>query len=88
MVAARRQLSGHRSRSEKLEALLARDKDIVSVTSYVGSGARFYLPLDQQLQHLNYAQLMLMTRDEHVREQVKKRLEKLFDNDFPMCAAG
>lgn len=69
---------------EKLEALLKRDPDIVSVTSYVGSGSpRFYLPLDQQLQHLNYAQLMLMTRDEHVREDVKKRLEKLFDNDFP-----
>ncbi|WP_293766180.1 efflux RND transporter permease subunit [uncultured Aquitalea sp.] len=70
---------------KKLEALAKQDSNVVSVTSYVGSGSpRFYLPLDQQQQHLNYAQLMVMTRDEHVREQVKARLEKLFANDFPL----
>ncbi|WP_280954797.1 efflux RND transporter permease subunit [Paludibacterium denitrificans] len=70
---------------KKLEGLLRRDRHVSSVTSYVGSGSpRFYLPLDQQQQHLNYAQLMVMTQDEHVREEVKTRLEKLFNSDFPL----
>lgn len=70
---------------KKLESALKGDANIVSVTSYVGGGSpRFYLPLDQQQQHLNYAQLMVMTKDEKVREQVKQKLEKLFDTDFPL----
>ncbi|MGL6045662.1 MAG: efflux RND transporter permease subunit [Vogesella sp.] len=70
---------------KKLEGQLKGDANILSVTSYVGGGSpRFYLPLDQQQQHLNYAQLMVMTRDEKVREQVKHKLEKLFDTDFPL----
>ncbi|PXX44329.1 efflux RND transporter permease subunit [Aquitalea magnusonii] len=70
---------------KKLEALIKQDRNVLSVTSYVGSGSpRFYLPLDQQQQHLNYAQLMVMTGDEHVREQVKARLESIFDHDFPL----
>jgi multidrug efflux pump len=70
---------------KKLEALIRQDKNVRSVTSYVGSGSpRFYLPLDQQQQHLNYAQLMVMTGDEHVRELVKSRIEQIFDHDFPL----
>ncbi|SCK16163.1 efflux RND transporter permease subunit [Vogesella sp. LIG4] len=69
----------------RLEQKLHGDGNVVSVTSYVGGGSpRFYLPLDQQQQHLNYAQLMVMTRDEHVRENVKQKLEQLFENDFPL----
>lgn len=44
----------------------------------------FYLPLDQQQPHLNYAQLMIMTRDEEVRDQVKDKISQLFETDFPM----
>ena len=70
---------------KKLETLIRQDKNVRSVTSYVGSGSpRFYLPLDQQQQHLNYAQLMVMTGDEHVRELVKSRIEQIFDHDFPL----
>lgn len=70
---------------KKLETLIRQDKNVRSVTSYVGSGSpRFYLPLDQQQQHLNYAQLMVMTGDEHVRELVKTRIEQIFDHDFPL----
>ncbi|MDC7712576.1 efflux RND transporter permease subunit [Vogesella sp. LYT5W] len=69
----------------KLEALIKDDPHVVSTTAYVGGGSpRFYLPLDQQQQHLNYAQLMVMTRDEKVREDVKHKLETLFERDFPM----
>lgn len=73
------------SEVKKLEALIQQDKNVRSVTSYVGSGSpRFYLPLDQQQQHLNYAQLMVMTGNEHVRELVKSRIEQIFDHDFPL----
>ncbi|AXK38455.1 efflux RND transporter permease subunit [Crenobacter cavernae] len=70
---------------KKLEAKIKNDANVSGVASYVGGGSpRFYLPLDQQQQHLNYAQLMVMTKDETVREDVKKKLEHLFDTDFPM----
>ena len=59
---------------KRLETLLKNDERIVSITSYVGGGSpRFYLPLDQQQQHLNYAQMMIMTRDEQVRDEVKHK---------------
>ncbi|KAF0814570.1 Nickel and cobalt resistance protein CnrA [Andreprevotia sp. IGB-42] len=68
---------------KKLETALAGDKNIVSITSYVGSGSpRYYLPLDEQMPNINYAQLTVMTRDEHVREDVYKRITTLFENDF------
>ncbi|WP_051710670.1 efflux RND transporter permease subunit [Andreprevotia chitinilytica] len=68
---------------KKLEAELAKDKGIVSVTSYVGTGSpRYYLPLDQQLPNLNYAQLTVMTKNEKVREDVYKHISTLFENDY------
>ncbi|KZE29714.1 efflux RND transporter permease subunit [Crenobacter luteus] len=70
---------------KKLEDKIRGDDKVVGVTSYVGGGSpRFYLPLDQQQPHLNYAQMMVMTRDEKVREDVKKHIEQLFERDFPM----
>lgn len=69
---------------KRMEALLKNDERIVSITSYVGGGSpRFYLPLDQQQQHLNYAQMMIMTRDEKVRDGVKHKVAELFDHGFP-----
>ncbi|WP_269531273.1 efflux RND transporter permease subunit [Chitinimonas sp. BJYL2] len=68
-----------------LEAKLLGDKDIASITSYVGTGSpRFYLPLDQQLPNLNFGQLMVMTQNEHVRDDVMKRIQGLFEKDFPL----
>lgn len=68
-----------------LEARLKGDPNIVSLTSYVGTGSpRFFLSLDQQLPNLNYAQLMVMTRDEHVREKVAAKIEDMFERDFPL----
>ncbi|UXY16225.1 efflux RND transporter permease subunit [Chitiniphilus purpureus] len=70
--------------AKKLEAILMRDPDVQSVTSYIGTGSpRFYLPLDQQQPNLNYAQLMVMTKSEKVRDNVYRRVAKLFTNDFP-----
>jgi multidrug efflux pump len=68
----------------KLEALLARDEDVAHVTSYVGGGSpRFYLPLDQQMQHVNLAELVVMTKDPAARERVRERLDTIFASDFP-----
>jgi multidrug efflux pump len=68
----------------KLETKLKAVPHVDSVTSYVGGGSpRFYLPLDQQMQHLNYAQLMVMTESEQTRDSVKTALEKMFETDFP-----
>ncbi|MFT3807023.1 efflux RND transporter permease subunit [Arenimonas sp.] len=70
--------------AQKLEAALKKDPDIVAVTGYLGMGSpRFYLPLDVQLPNTNFAQLMVMTKGEHERDQVLARIEQLFRDDFP-----
>nr|WP_314899676.1 efflux RND transporter permease subunit [uncultured Deefgea sp.] len=69
---------------KKIEAILMKDPDVASVTSYVGVGSpRYYMPLDEQMPNLNFGQLTVMTKDEHVRENVYQRVKALFDNDFP-----
>ncbi|MBM3117606.1 efflux RND transporter permease subunit [Jeongeupia naejangsanensis] len=69
--------------AKKLEAILMKDPDVESVTTYVGVGSpRYYLPLDEQMPNLNFAQLTVMTKGEKVRENVFKRVSTLFANDF------
>jgi len=61
--------------AKQLERALAGDPDIVNVTTYVGGGSpRFYLPLDQQLQTANFAQLVVLTTDLEARERVIARI--------------
>jgi multidrug efflux pump len=68
-----------------LEATLRDDPDVVAVTSYVGTGSpRFYLPLDVQTPNLNLGELMVMTRGGEARERVLRKIEQLFEDDFPM----
>ena len=69
--------------ARKLEAILAKDKDVDSFVTYVGSGSpRFYLPLDQQLPQASFAQLVVTTHDQEARERVRARLITLFEKDF------
>jgi multidrug efflux pump len=68
-----------------MEAALAGNEDIVSVTSYVGVGSpRFYLPLDQQTPNINFGQLVVMTKGEESRERVLTQIQDLFEHDFPL----
>jgi multidrug efflux pump len=68
---------------ERFEKVLKADPDIVFHSFYVGSGAvRFYLPLNQQLENANFAQAIVMTKSYDVRDQVKRRLEKVLAEDF------
>ncbi|QLG89540.1 efflux RND transporter permease subunit [Chitinibacter bivalviorum] len=68
---------------KKIEAIMLKDPDVVTVTSYIGVGSpRYYMPLDEQMPNLNFGQLTVMTKNEHVRENVLKRINTLFANDF------
>jgi multidrug efflux pump len=68
----------------KMEKILEGERGIESYVAYVGAGSpRFYLPLDQQLTHSNFAQFVLVTTSNDERERVRARLIRLFDDDFP-----
>jgi multidrug efflux pump len=70
--------------ARRMEATLAADTGIESYVAYVGAGTpRFYLPLDQQLVQANFAQFVLVARDNRERERLRARILKLFDDDFP-----
>ncbi|WP_395401921.1 efflux RND transporter permease subunit [Pseudoduganella sp. UC29_106] len=73
------------SQVKAMEAKLSGDKDVVSVTGYVGGGSpRFYLPLDAQMPNLHLAEMMVVTHDEAARERVLAKIQKLFETDFPL----
>ena len=59
----------------QMERALAGNPDVVNIATYVGGGSpRFYLPLDQQLQSSNFAQLVVLTADLEARERVIARI--------------
>ncbi len=70
--------------AKRLEATLLTDEDQRFVATYVGEGApRFFLPLDQQLRNPNYAQLLVMAKDEDARERLITKLRLTLAEDFP-----
>ena len=70
--------------AKRLEQRLLPDPDVAYVASFVGEGApRFYLPLDQQLENQNFAQLLLMAKSIEARERVLGRVRALLAEDFP-----
>ena len=72
-----------RRQMDRFEATLGNDKDIVRWSSYVGRGAaRFYLPLDEQLENRFYGQIVIVTRDVDARDRVMTRLRKLGREQF------
>ena len=69
---------------KQLEQKLAKDEDVADYVSYVGIGSpRFYLPLDQQLNHVNFGQFMVLARDLEGRERLRKRIHGWIDAEFP-----
>lgn len=70
--------------AKRLEEKLLTDPDQRFVATYVGEGApRFFLPLDQQLRNPNYAQLLVMAKDEDARERLITKLRLTLAEDFP-----
>jgi multidrug efflux pump subunit AcrB len=60
------------------------EKDVASVTSWIGSGVpRFYLPLDQIFQNSNVSQFIVLPKDLRAREELRKRLPTLLATEFP-----
>ncbi|MDP1611577.1 MAG: efflux RND transporter permease subunit [Sulfuritalea sp.] len=65
---------------KRVEALLDKDENIASWSSYVGNGApRFFLSLDQQLFADNFGQMVIVTKGLKEAVTVKNRLEAAFD---------
>jgi len=70
--------------TRRVEARLAKEAGVSSVTSWVGSGVpRFYLPLDQIFPQTNVSQLIVLPQDLAVREGLRKRLPALLATEFP-----
>jgi multidrug efflux pump subunit AcrB len=70
--------------AKRLEQRLLSDPQVGSVTAFVGDGIpRFFLPLDQQLKNLNFAQFLVMPKDTGDRDAVIDRTRTMLGNDFP-----
>jgi multidrug efflux pump len=71
--------------AKRLEEKLKGDPDIENYVVYVGNGSpRFYLAMDQQLQHTNFAQFVVLARDNEARERIAARLETILADEFTL----
>ncbi len=69
----------------RFEDKLKGDANIENYVAYIGNGSpRFYLPLDQQLGHPNFAQFVIVTRDNKAREIMVEKLNRILETDFSM----
>ncbi|WFU50895.1 efflux RND transporter permease subunit [Sinorhizobium terangae] len=74
--------------AKALEARMMDDEDKRFIATYIGEGApRFFLPLDQQLRNPNFAQLLVMAKDEPARERLITKLRTVLAEDFPSIRA-
>jgi len=70
--------------AQRVEKRLAQEPGVDAVTTWVGSGVpRFYLPLDQVFPQSNVSQLIVMSHDLKVREQLRVKLPTLLAQEFP-----
>ncbi|GCA52037.1 putative efflux pump membrane transporter TtgB [Sinorhizobium sp. KGO-5] len=70
--------------AKALEERMMDDEDKRFIATYIGEGApRFFLPLDQQLRNPNFAQLLVMAKDEVARERLIVKLRTILAEDFP-----
>jgi multidrug efflux pump len=68
---------------KKVEALLKNDPAVEQYVAYVGGGsARFVLPLDQQLNTVNLAQFVVVSKSLKEREELMRRLNATFAAGF------
>jgi len=70
---------------KRFEDKLKGDPNIVNFVAYVGNGSpRFYLPLDQQLGHPNFAQFVVVTKDNVAREVLYGKFNHLLETEFSL----
>ncbi len=66
------------------EKRMLSDPDQRLIATYIGEGApRFFLPLDQQLRNPNFAQLLVIAKDEPARERLIVKMRAMLAEDFP-----
>lgn len=69
---------------KKVEDRLLKIPESGEITSFVGQGVpRFYLSLDQIFPQNNVAQLVLVTPSLEAREQLRKKLPTILQEEFP-----
>lgn len=72
-----------------LDRWQAKHGRVQNVVAYLGAGApRYYLPLDVQLPHRGFAQLVILTQDLAQREALRNDLLTLFERQFPQLRAS
>lgn len=65
---------------ETMEQFLKQDAEIVTYTSYIGSGApRWFLPMAPDLPNTGFAVIVLNTASAKVRDSVRERIESFVD---------
>jgi multidrug efflux pump len=70
--------------AKKFEAFARAQPETDSVTSYIGTGSpRFYLPLDQIFPASNVSQFVVLPKNVHQRDALKRKIEDRFRSDFP-----
>ncbi|MHB1537957.1 MAG: efflux RND transporter permease subunit [Solirubrobacteraceae bacterium] len=68
----------------RMEAFLARQREVQSYVSYVGTGSpRFYLPLNQQLPRPNFAEMIVTARSVAERSRVNALMARELSQHFP-----
>ncbi len=76
--------SANEAQVKKFEALIRKQPNVESVTSYVGTGSpRFYLPLDQIFPQTNVSQIVVLPKDLASREALRLKIIAMFKTDFP-----
>lgn len=72
------------AQAKAFEAKMLSDPDQRFIATYIGEGApRFFLPLDQQLRNPNFAQLLVMAKDEASRERLIVKMRGILAEEFP-----
>ncbi|MBS0641475.1 MAG: efflux RND transporter permease subunit, partial [Proteobacteria bacterium] len=70
--------------AERLSAVLAKDPDVASWSTYVGRGAiRFYLPLAVELPNDFFTQAVVVAKDIAARKRLQVHLENVLAEQFP-----
>jgi multidrug efflux pump len=77
-------IRGMEELSRRVEARIAQDDGVESVTAFVGSGAiHFYLPLEQLMPQNNLTQMIVLPRSIADRERLRLALPELLAQEFP-----
>ncbi|MDO8905895.1 efflux RND transporter permease subunit [Hydrogenophaga sp.] len=70
--------------TRRVEARLAAEPGVTSVSTWVGSGVpRFYLPLDQTFPQTNVSQMIVIPKDLKTRESLRHALPAVLATEFP-----